>query len=575
MHIQFNSIRFKNFLQVGSEFEAFSLGADPFTVIVGANGSGKSTILDALTYVLFKKPYRKIKLGQLINNTNRKGMVVEIAFTIGNNKYVVRRGEKPKLFEIFVNKQLLEVDPTVGDYQKYLEEVILRQDYKTFCQINVIGKAKYVQFMELDASYRRTVVEDLLDANIYTVMQSIAKSKVKTLKEQFNESSTAIQILQSKIDTTTRVMESFDRQKEADLLTATSELESLEYKLSHEVGTLESQQAAVDELKVELEAVIPEKHRTAFQERKRNVDRDIGALNSIVDRCDKLIEKVDQMTECPHCMQIVDDGHKEAIVKENNLQILTSMGQLQDAQEKLAKFDRIEDQFKQTERSLRSALESLSQSKQRISNFENLIDRQKKRIGELEQSSIPELPDVEELRSELVTVTNQYDNINKEINKYNKALKRLGDDGIKASLVQKYIPIINKTINEYLEKMQMFVEFNLDSEFNETIDAVNRDLFTYHSFSEGQRMRVDLAILLTWRHIAKIRSSMSTNLFILDEIADGSLDDAGMVDFMDILKSIADTQNTIIISHKDSTIDLFDKVIRAKTEGNFSSYARE
>lgn len=574
MHIQFNSIRFKNFLQVGSEFEAFSLGADPFTVIVGANGSGKSTILDALTYVLFKKPYRKIKLGQLINNTNRKGMVVEIAFTIGNNKYVVRRGEKPKLFEIFVNKQLLEVDPTVGDYQKYLEEVILRQDYKTFCQINVIGKAKYVQFMELDAAYRRTVVEDLLDANIYTVMQSIAKSKVKTLKEQFNESSTAIQILQSKIDTTTRVMESFDRQKEADLLTATSELESLEYKLSHEVGTLESQQAAVDELKVELEAVIPEKHRTAFQERKRNVDRDIGALNSIVDRCDKLIEKVDQMTECPHCMQIVDDGHKEAIVKENNMQILTSMGQLQDAQEKLAKFDRIEDQFKQTERSLRSALESLSQSKQRISNFENLIDRQKKRIGELEQSSIPELPDVEELRSELVTVTNQYDNINKEINKYNKALKRLGDDGIKASLVQKYIPIINKTINEYLEKMQMFVEFNLDSEFNETIDAVNRDLFTYHSFSEGQRMRIDLAILLTWRHIAKIRSSMSTNLFILDEIADGSLDDEGMVDFMDILKSISDTQNTIIISHKDATIDLFDKVIRAKTEGNFTKYIK-
>lgn len=574
MHIQFNSIRFKNFLQVGSEFEAFSLGADPFTVIVGANGSGKSTILDALTYVLFKKPYRKIKLGQLINNTNRKGMVVEIAFTIGNNKYVVRRGEKPKLFEIFVNKQLLEVDPTVGDYQKYLEEVILSQDYKTFCQINVIGKAKYVQFMELDASYRRTVVEDLLDANIYTVMQSIAKSKVKTLKEQFNESSTAIQILQSKIDTTTRVMESFDRQKEADLLTATSELESLEYKLSHEVGTLESQQAAVDELKVELEAVIPEKHRTAFQERKRNVDRDIGALNSIVDRCDKLIEKVDQMTECPHCMQIVDDGHKEAIVKENNMQILTSMGQLQDAQEKLAKFDRIEDQFKQTERSLRSALESLSQSKQRISNFENLIDRQKKRIGELEQSSIPELPDVEELRSELVTVTNQYDNINKEINKYNKALKRLGDDGIKASLVQKYIPIINKTINEYLEKMQMFVEFNLDSEFNETIDAVNRDLFTYHSFSEGQKMRIDLAILLTWRQIAKLRNSMSTNLFVLDEIADGSLDDEGMSEFMSILMQVSDVQNTIIISHKDATIDLFDKVIRAKTEGNFTKYIK-
>lgn len=575
MHIQFHSIRFKNFLQVGNEFETFSLGSDPFTVIIGKNGTGKSTLLDAITYVLFKKPYRKIKLGQLINNTNRKGMLVEVAFTIGNDTYVVRRGEKPKVFEIFKNKVLVETDPSVGDYQTQLEQVILRQDYKTFCQINVIGKAKYVQFMNLETKDRRPIVEDLLDSYIYTVMQGIAKGKLKSLKEDLSSFNTELQIINSKIETTKNVLNSFESQKQDRLKDANDLLETFERELKlceDKRLVLASREEVVA---AEVEKTIPAKYRDEFQRRKTAVQQDIGALNSSIRKCEVIIAKIDELEECPHCMQVVDTSHKQKIVNENNMQILADQAQLQEAQQKLVKMQEIERKFNQVSGDLQHAKSEVDRNNQLIKTNQQNIERQKTQIEQIKASELPNLPDLQDLEQKRVNLVNSYDETQLNIDKYNKALNYLGDDGLKANLVQKYIPVINKTINAYLEKMQMFVEFTLDSEFNETINAVNRDLFTYNSFSEGQRMRIDLAILLTWRQIAKLRNSMSTNLFILDEIADGSLDDEGMSEFFSILKSVSDSQNTFIISHKESTIELFDKVVRAETIGNFTRYRNE
>lgn len=577
MKVNFKSVRAKNFLQIGNEFESFALDKSPFTVIVGKNGSGKSTILDAITYVLYKKAYRpKLKLGQLINNTNKKGMLVEIAFTVGQHSYVVRRGEKPKVFEIYKDKKLIEPDPTIGDMQSYLEEKILNQNFKTFCQINVLSKVTYTPFMDLEAKDRRTVIENILDTNVYSVMQVLAKADLKELNEQIRDLESEITITENTISNTKALIKQYSEDREhmveelkKEYLEIVESKKELEVKLADAKKVLEETKANLDK---QYPPALIEKLQTAIA----NTRSDIGEQRGIVNQTTSIINKIDTMEECPHCMQLVDENHKNSILVENRKNQEVAASEKDRLEKLLEKYTEKYKEYGQAEIKLHDDTNNVSKVSLLLSNAEDNLQSKKNAIIKASaKREMPEVLDITSLESKLEEFNKNRDQLVAEQTNLKEAIKLLGDDGIKAHMVNKYIPIINAKINEYLERMNMFVEFTLDSEFNETINAINRDQFTYHSFSEGQKMRIDLAILLTWRYISQIKNSMTTNIFMLDEIADGSLDEEGMGEFISILKEVADAQNTFVISHKDSTIDLFDNVIKVETDGNFSKYSTE
>lgn len=577
MKVNFKSVRAKNFLQIGNEFESFALDKSPFTVIVGKNGSGKSTILDAITYVLYKKAYRpKLKLGQLINNTNKKGMLVEIAFTVGQHSYVVRRGEKPKVFEIYKDKKLIEPDPTIGDMQSYLEDKILNQNFKTFCQINVLSKVTYTPFMDLEAKDRRTVIENILDTNVYSVMQVLAKADLKELNEQIRDLESEITITENTISNTKALIKQYSEDREHMVEELKKEyLEIVETKKELEVKLADAKKV-LEETKANLDKQYPPTLIEKLQTAIANTRSDIGEQRGIVNQTTSIINKIDTMEECPHCMQLVDENHKNSILVENRKNQEVAASEKDRLEKLLEKYTEKYKEYSQAEIKLHDDTNNVSRVSLLLSNAEDNLQSKKNAIIKASaKREMPEVLDITSLESKLEEFNKNRDQLVAEQTNLKEAIKLLGDDGIKAHMVNKYIPIINAKINEYLERMNMFVEFTLDSEFNETINAINRDQFTYHSFSEGQKMRIDLAILLTWRYISQIKNSMTTNIFMLDEIADGSLDEEGMGEFISILKEVADAQNTFVISHKDSTIDLFDNVIKVETDGNFSKYSTE
>lgn len=575
--IVFHSIRAKNFLQIGNDFATFNLQKSPFTVIVGKNGSGKSTLLDMLAYVLYNKAYRpKFTLGQLVNCVNKKKMVVEIAFTTGVTTYIVRRGEKPKVFEIYRNNELIKPDPSIGDMQTYLEEKILGQNYKTFCQINVIGKASYKQFLTLSPAERRSVVEDILDSSVYSIMSSLAKEDYKDLSKIVSEQDRDIQILESKINTTKTILKQYEEDKSSQINELKQNIDT--YKKSE--NDLQSKLSELEErLKNDealLESIIPTQHRVKFDNEITRITGELGGFDTTRSRAQAIINKIDSMEKCPHCMQIVDENHKREIVEASEKEIASLVVQIETHNQKLTKFREIRNKFMIAQDAKRETESEISLTKSKLSSIRGTLEHYSDQVRKLTTvTSNPNLPNIDELNNEMDSLVVRKDlNVSKQ-SKLKSAISLLGDDGIKAKLIGKYIPIINKSVNDYLERMNMFVSFELDSEFCESVKAINRESFTYSSFSEGQKMRIDLAILLTWRKIAQLRNSMSTNIFILDEIADGSLDQEGMDEFLMILKEVADAQNTILISHKDSTIDMFDNVIRAETVGNFTRYVNE
>lgn len=571
--ITFHSIRAKNFLQIGDDWETFALDKSPFTVIVGKNGTGKSTLLDMITYVLYKKPYRKIKLGQLVNNTNKKKMLVEVAFSVGASTYVVRRGDKPKVFEIYRDKKLIEPDPTIGDMQDYLESNILGQTFKTFCQINVIGKSTYKQFMSLETKDRRSIVEDLLDTNIYSVMKDLATADLKALIGTEGELNHQIALIEGQITNTEQMLAAFNQDRQTDIDRLQQQVDQLITQKDQFVEQLSQLKAEREQLLLKEEQTVPLKHRQALVDKIASLKEQIISINTIVSERTKTINKISSITECPMCLQQVDHNHKEEIISSNKREIDTSTENLSSIKSNLDKFQAKLNELNEIHEQVNIISSQITTKNYEMQNSDRMITDRNNQILELQtKKELPNVPDLDRLKTDLTTVNQQRDQLVDKISKKRSAIKLLGDDGIKAHLVDKYIPKINESINNYLERMDMFVEFTLDSEFNETINAINRDLFTYDSFSEGQKMRIDLAILMTWRYISQIRNSMTTNLFLLDEIADGSLDDDGMKEFMSILMSIADAQNTFIISHKDSTIDLFETSIRAETVGNFSKY---
>ena len=563
--ITFEKIRWKNFLSSGNQFIEIPLDQNSTTLIVGHNGAGKSTILDALCFALFKRPFREIKQEQLINSINLGGTEVELEFSISNNKYKIRRGIKPNIFEIYQNGEMINQDATIADYQKMLEQQILKFNYRSFTQVVILGSSTFVPFMELKSSHRREVVEDILDIKIFSVMQMLAKIRIKEQEEQIKDILRELDITNAKIETQ---KEYIGKLQERSDIEVQSEIE----KVTSNTNAIDKYNTHINALQSEISKLrnqITDKDGLSDKSTKlRNFE---AQFESKLKECNKHKSFYENHDNCPTCNQVL--SNKQDMIRENNQSIMKWNQALEDADKEIRNISRRLEKIQNIETEIRTVEIDVAKFEQSKLELHNINTKLTHKINELKQQS----SDTGEARGKLSELENQQQEIDKkklskseELDYLAAARTMLNDSGIKTKVIKQYLPIMNQLINKYLASMDFFVNFKLDNEFKETIRSRFRDDFSYASFSEGEKMRINLALLFTWRAIAKMKNSISTNLLLLDEIFDSSLDGSGTDDFLKILNTL-EGENIFIISHKtDMIADKFANVMRFEKAGNFT-----
>jgi DNA repair exonuclease SbcCD ATPase subunit len=571
--ITFEKIRWKNFLSTGNQFTEVDLLRHNTTLITGENGAGKTTMLDALTFVLFGKPYRNINIPQLVNSINEKGCLVEIEFSVGGSSYLVRRGVAPKVFEIHKNGTLVDVCANAKDYQKVLEEQILKFNQKSFCQVVILGSTNYIPFMKLTAADRRTIVESLLDISIFSTMNVLLKERSAALKEKIRDIDNGLTIIREKIEMQSKFIstlkirsESIISEKQSAILTTEGEIQ----KLSEQIDNLQTEAVIL------LESVGSEK------EKQESI---IGKLNTLhtqikgnVRSLANEISFYEKNDVCPTCRQGICSDHKEREVSSKRARI-TEMeggmdeigGKITEAQDALNKTKTSLELVQQKQARVNTLIASRVASEKHIRQLESEI----KRITEDRTDETSEQEKLEKYHTIEVDICKNKTDANETSSVYSAAALLLKDTGIKKKIISHYLPIINKAINTYLTRMNFFVSFELNENFEEKIKSRYRDEFTYESFSEGEKRRIDLALLFAWRAIASQKNSVNCNLLILDEILDGSLDDNATDAFLDILKTLNTNVRVFVISHKnpESLGDKFKNRMVFKKKNNFSMLA--
>jgi DNA repair exonuclease SbcCD ATPase subunit len=564
--ILFKKLRWKNFLSTGNIFTEIDLNKHNTTLIVGENGAGKSTMLDALTFALFGKAFRSIKKPQLLNSITQKGLVVEIEFDIGHHKYKIVRGMKPNIFEIYQNESLINQSAEMRDYQEYLERHILKINFKSFCQVVVLGSASFVPFMQLPAGQRREVIEDLLDLQIFTTMNSILKDKIQINNDTLTEIASNQKVVTEKIKLVCEHL--LEKQN------------SNEKIIAEKKSVIEETKDKIDELAIQLTTLMTE----AMELNKKMVDKDeimkkISKLSRLKHQIEAKITLINDDIEffknhdnCPTCTQTISSDLKTEKLTDKT----SKKNELEDGLQKLV--DTYDETQCELDIILKISDDVATKTIEKI-KIENQISSLNKYIKQLEReiNTITEHHEanedskMEELEAEMAEIAEQYNKAMDEKSIYTAASMLLKDGGIKARIIKQYVPVINKLISKYLSAMDFFIQFELDEEFNETIKSRFRDEFSYSSFSEGEKMRINLAILFTWRSVAKLRNSVATNLLIMDEVMDSSLDVNGTEEFLKILQSLTSDTNTFIISHKtDQLYDKFANVIKFEKKQNFS-----
>lgn len=564
--INFEKIEWKNLLSTGNETQEVELNNHSKTMVVGKNGHGKSTLIDALTFALYGKPFRTIKKDKLINAVNKKDCLVSIYFSVGSNKYVITRGIKPNIFEIYINDSLLNQDAKVKDYQKYLEKNILKMNFQTFTQVVVLGSSSYIPFMKLSTSHRRELVEDLLDIKIFGSMNLILKSKYKTVLESHKEIDSAINLLSEKIKMNEINLTSISNRSKVSVRKHNDRIKDNNEKIKNVDIDIKKLNSINKNLSLGISNL------SDITSKNKNLNVLNGQLLSKLRNTNKSINFYSNNESCPECKQGIDSDFKLNILEERtNLKneldsALTKMSlNITDSNDKLTSINSINTEIQNNEssievnNSIRKSLINLNKNIEiDISHESESLDE----IIELEKSISSKKETLNKLNKRLKVIVS-----NKEYMSVMKLL--LADDGVKSSIIKKYVPLINKTINSYLSAMEFHARFNLDEEFNETIFSRYIDQFSYANFSEGEKSRIDLALLFTWRKIAKMKNSGNTNLLIIDEIFDSSLDGNGTEEFMKILYTL-ENENVFVISHKNHMAERFDNVITFKKTGNFS-----
>jgi len=563
----FKKLRYKNFLSSGDNFTEINFLANNTNLIVGSNGAGKSTILDALTFVLFNKPFRKINKPQLVNSINEKNCLVEIEFTSNNRDYVVRRGIKPNVFDIEVDGKLLDKRGDDRDNQVTLEENILKVNYKSFTQIVILGSSTFVPFMQLTASNRRDVIEDLLDIRVFSSMSVITKERVRALREEIKLLELKKSNLKEKAEMQKNFIDDITKRGEsniADKQEAAKKLMFEQVALSDEVAV---KIAELEELTKELEEF------TGATEKLKKLGSLKGKIQQKISTLTKNHKFFTENATCPTCTQEITDELKEAKVGE-----LTKEGK--ELKKSFAEIGAAIDEEEERETKFTELSRSILEANKVVSHNNVQVDSYAKQIRSIEnditsirdriENQTEEKQKLKDFIQKLRQVVDDTAVKKTEMEKHKFIADLLKDGGVKTNIIRKYIPLINKHVNNYLHMMEFYINFNLDQEFNETVVSPIHEKFSYSSFSEGEKMRIDLALLFTWREVARVRNSINTNLLIMDEVFDSSLDGFGTEEFLKIIRYVVKDANIFIISHKTELHERFDSVLRFEKERGFS-----
>ena len=571
MAIHFKVIRWANFLSTGSQFTEVILDSSPTTLIVGENGSGKSTILDALCYALFNKAFRDVNKPQLCNSINGKNMVVEVEFTIGSKDYKIIRGVKPNIFEIYLNGELVNQDAASRDYQKYLEDHVLKLNYKSFTQIVILGSASFTPFMQLPAGHRREVIEDLLDIKIFSTMNDALKDKVSILKIKLTEFDTKIELGKGKV----KLQQSYIKTLEADRDNRSKETEKLIELAGEEIVKLTSNVTASVTIIGDLKSTITD------SEEKEGAE---SSLTAIIDKMtckkNKIIKDIKFYQDndtCPTCTQILDLTFKHDTVTCHSAK-LEEVGNAETYLiDQLAIVRLRLQEIRTVKKTIAESNDVIIDNNSKIIAEQNYIRKLEKEI----RSSAAGMANIEEekiklktLAKEVIDASEEKATLVEEKHYLDIAGLLLKDTGIKTKIIKQYLPVINNLVNKYLQVQEMFVHFELDETFTEIIKSRHRDTFSYASFSEGEKARIDISILLAFRSIAKMKNTANTNLLLMDEIFDSSLDTNGADFVMTLLNTLGTNSNVCVISHRDALFDKFSNVIKFEKINGYSRIAK-
>ena len=566
--ITFELIRYKNLLSTGNAWTEIELNGAKTNLIVGANGHGKSTILDALTFALFGKPFRKINKPSLTNSVNNKDCLVEIEFSAYGKKYKIERGIKPNIFRIFVDGSLLNQDSASRDYQEYLEKYILKMNMKSFCQIVILGSASFTPFMQLTPADRRTIIEDLLDIQIFSVMNLLVKQRWQENKESVDKNRMLLKSAQDKRDYVERTLANLKQNNDERLVELETQYKDL---AQQKKDLLDKVQVVADEKEKLVEqitdvSILKDTYELAIKQ--------IAKWDSEAKRLDKEKDFLNKSNSCPTCKQQIEDNFRQKRILSLGDEIVSicnhSVAMDIDVNSVLAQLNDREEKSKRIQ-VINAEIKSSKQNMMHIVSMMNDIEDNMDKIRNADKLVLDSEKDLNSAKEEIYRMEGSLQFRLNERTLIETAMSLLKDGGIKTKIIKQYIPIINKLVNKYLAQMGFFVNFNIDENFNEVIKSRYRDEFSYSNFSEGEKTRIDLALMFSWRAIAKMKNSVNTNLLILDEILDGSLDANGTDEFLKIIQTLTNDTNTFIISHKqDQLLDKFDRVYKFVKVKNFS-----
>ena len=564
--LNFKTIRWRNFLSTGNQFNEIRLDTGKQTLIVGGNGNGKSSVLCALTFALFGKPFRNISKGGLVNSINQKNCVVEIEFEEGGANYKVIRGIKPNIFEIYRNEELINQDSAVKDYQVVLEQQILKMNMKTFTQVVILGSATFTPFMKMGSSQRREIIEDILDIRIFSIMNQLLKERLSKTKEELTYIESALKIAKNKVESQQRIIAHLEVNKQA-------EVDSIKANIAEDTSTVENRQAKIAAAQDIVDKLTPSVlEKDAVNAKLKSLNNIMRKVKHEIDTLDKSIVFFNENASCPSCQQNIPHTHSGGVLSD----LESSKKDMNDL------FIQSGTEYKEQEKRLSDITETeqhIVSAKNDIRGLQSEINVIQNRLTKLNQTLVESVSSTQNIEAEKNTLKDLVEEAIRLINRKKILVEQKGvedvgvlllkDGGIKTAIIREYLPLMNTLINKYLAVMDFYCDFNLDEQFNEVIKSRYRDTMTYDNFSEGEKSRIDLALLFAWREVAKLKNSANTNLLILDEIFSGSLDGEGSTSLIGVLKSQIGI-SVFIISHDEQVKDMFDDVLQVEKQNDFS-----
>ena len=565
--ITFQKIRWKNFLSTGNQFSEVDFQQNATNLIVGTNGTGKSTVLDALTFSLFNKPFRKINKSQLINSTNERDCLVEVEFEINNRQYLIKRGIKPNIFEIVVDGNSMHRQSDDRAMQKILEETILKVNYKSFTQIVILGSSAFVPFMQLSGTNRREVIEDLLDIRIFSAMNNIIREKIRFQKDEINTLDFKKDNIKDKLEMQEKFIDELESRGKKDIEDKKGKIKVLGIEADTHLEHNQILESKSTDLVEEQEKV------TGANKKLKKLNNLKGKISQKVATITKEHKFFTDNTVCPTCTQDIEESfrvNRIADVQNTAKELQSGYKELEEA---IQKEEERERQFTTLSKEITKLNNGISQNNTRISGCNRQIrdlESEIQRLTDQLANRNTEHEKLEEFKENLQNIFKELADKKEEIIYHDFAYSLLKDDGVKTKIIKKYLPLINKQVNRYLQMMDFYINFTLDEEFNETIQSPIHEKFSYASFSEGEKMRIDLALLFTWREVARVKNSVNTNLLIMDEVFDSSLDGMGTDEFLKIIRFVIKDANVFVISHKADLHDKFESVIKFEKVKGFS-----